>query len=384
MSDTTHEGVRQGGKSILGPVSGGLALIALMASVLITVPGRAQDLSGAPALAVPIDCPVGRAGETECLIHAFVDHDLSSDVADHRCQARTYNAVQKRGRGHQGVDMGVLDWTAWTRDIPILAAADGVVGGRRDGMADARNTKGSLKDEVRQRACGNSVRIEHGNGWHTQYCHMKRGSVRVAAGEDVKRGQVIGMMGSSGMSSYPHLHFQVMTRKGGELLPVDPYSGTFNTRACGERQRPLWTDEAAKALPYAAADILKLGFTTKRPDFTDLALEDRAMSVIDISGRAPVYAFVLHSGVPRGGAVRLKVTAPDDGRVVLSGTRAVESVSLRGWAGAALTGARRFRALSDRQGRWPEGVFTLTASLVDADGNDLFSRKATVRLTRAQ
>lgn len=56
---------------------------------------------------------------------------------------------------------------------------------------------------------GNGVVIDHGNGEFSAYAHLKPGSVRVHAGETVRRGQQIGQVGSSGNSTEPHLHFQV-------------------------------------------------------------------------------------------------------------------------------------------------------------------------------
>jgi len=59
---------------------------------------------------------------------------------------------------------------------------------------------------------GNHVTIDHGNGVHSLYAHLRRGSVRVAVGDRVSAGDVIGEVGNSGNTSEPHLHFQLMDR----------------------------------------------------------------------------------------------------------------------------------------------------------------------------
>ena len=72
---------------------------------------------------------------------------------------------------------------------------------------------------------GNYVKLNHGNGLGTGYGHMSRIAVR--AGQRVNRGQVIGYIGSTGLSTGPHLHYELY-RNG---RAVNPSSVTFVTRA---------------------------------------------------------------------------------------------------------------------------------------------------------
>ena len=57
---------------------------------------------------------------------------------------------------------------------------------------------------------GNHVVMDLGNGLYAFYAHMQKGSVTVAPGTQVKRGQVLGKLGNTGNSSAPHLHFHLM------------------------------------------------------------------------------------------------------------------------------------------------------------------------------
>ena len=95
-----------------------------------------------------------------------------------------------------------VDW-ATTPGTPILASGTGVV--------EEAGHKGYN---------GNYVRIRHANGYHTAYSHMSRFASGMEPGIKVRQGQVIGFVGSTGLSSGPHLHFEVLVNS----RFVDPMS----------------------------------------------------------------------------------------------------------------------------------------------------------------
>ena len=106
--------------------------------------------------------------------------------------------ILRFARMHRGMDFGA----GW--GTPIRAAADGQV--TRAGWAGGY---------------GRQVRIAHGGGMATSYSHMS--SMTVEPGTHVSRGQLIGYVGSSGLSTGPHLHYEVY--RGG--VAVDPMSVRF-------------------------------------------------------------------------------------------------------------------------------------------------------------
>ena len=75
--------------------------------------------------------------------------------------------------------------------------------------------------EIRQ-GYGKCVLIDHGFNYETLYAHMSNYNVK--AGQKVKRGDIIGYMGNTGMSTGPHIHYEV--KKNGH--PVDPINYYFN------------------------------------------------------------------------------------------------------------------------------------------------------------
>jgi murein DD-endopeptidase MepM/ murein hydrolase activator NlpD len=99
-------------------------------------------------------------------------------------------------RAHQGVDFGA------GHGAPILAAGDGVV------------VKAS-----RWGGYGNWLQIRHSGGWETGYAHLSRYAKGVRPGVRVRQGQVVAYVGSTGMSTGPHLHYEVW-HKGRRVNPV--------------------------------------------------------------------------------------------------------------------------------------------------------------------
>jgi murein DD-endopeptidase MepM/ murein hydrolase activator NlpD len=115
--------------------------------------------------------------------------------------------IHAYARYHRGLDIGAPSGT------PIVAAIDGTV--VRAGWAGGY---------------GNQVRLSHNGGLGTSYSHMSR--IAVAPGTRVRQGQVIGYVGSTGLSTGPHLHYE-MYRNGGV---IDPRSMRFASRSLLEGQ----------------------------------------------------------------------------------------------------------------------------------------------------
>lgn len=129
-------------------------------------------------------------------------------IAKDKCQIVSgfgyrFHPILKYRRMHTGIDL-----TAQT-GTPIYATGDGVV------RVAGRNPEGYS-------GYGVVVEIDHGFGFHTLYAHMN--STTVTSGQKVKRGEQIGTVGSSGMSTGAHLHYEVILNG----KKVDPVYYFFN------------------------------------------------------------------------------------------------------------------------------------------------------------
>ena len=91
----------------------------------------------------------------------------------------------------------------------IYSATDGTVVAAEDGLPE--QVPGKLPaDATMQMAGGNHVVVDFGEGRYAFYAHMQPGSLKVKAGDTVKTGQVLGLLGNSGNTNSPHLHFHIM------------------------------------------------------------------------------------------------------------------------------------------------------------------------------
>lgn len=101
-----------------------------------------------------------------------------------------------------------MDFTA-PRGTPVYASGDGVVS-RADNSASGY---------------GNHIRIEHGFGYESLYAHLYKYNVR--RGQRVKRGDLIGFVGSTGRSEAPHLHYEIF-KDGERINPINFYYGNLS------------------------------------------------------------------------------------------------------------------------------------------------------------
>ena len=192
-------------------------------------PARAQTL-----LRFPANDPKGVYFRLNLIIH--VDHDPEDKPLEVEC-------VNYNGQGfpwcydqHEGTDFLLINGfgTMNAFDVEVVAAADGVVTKTVDGNYDRCHADGMSVSCDGHPMASNHVVLRHPDGIETFYHHLKKGSVKVTTGQQVACGDVLGYVGSSGMSAMPHLHFEVHDNTGAVL---DPYAGPKS------QPQSYWTEQ---------------------------------------------------------------------------------------------------------------------------------------------
>ncbi len=242
--------------------------------LLILIASALPASAGAFSLDLPIDCTLGET----CFIQQYVDHDPGPDAQDFTCGALSYDT-------HTGTDFALPSLAAMQNGVAVLAAGAGTVSAIRDGMPDTGLTPETAA-EIEGRDCGNGVVIRHADGWETQYCHLMQGSVAVRQSQQVRSGTLLGLVGLSGNTEFPHLHMTL--RRNGAV--VDPFDPDASLTCDGPQPDGLWRDPVA----YQAGAILTTGFATAVPEYTSIKAGTAATSAIATDAPALVvwgYAF---------------------------------------------------------------------------------------------
>ncbi|MFN8346012.1 MAG: peptidoglycan DD-metalloendopeptidase family protein [Spirosomataceae bacterium] len=224
----------------------------------------------------------------------FVDHNLATGpVLDYNGGNRTYD-------GHTGTDISPqpYQWDMMDNSrVEVIAAAAGTIVLRQDGNYDRRCSSDP-------NFVGNAVILQHSDGSQTWYWHLKNGSVtNKTVGQTVQQGEYLGIIGSSGMSGGPHLHFEV--RNASNQI-VDPFAGPSNTTTNTSlwlQQKPYWDSKIARLMTHSG---LPNPYPACSANPVDETLEKRSF----VSGEM-VYFFKYGRDWQPGQTFNLKVIQPN-------------------------------------------------------------------------
>ena len=207
-------------------------------------------------LGIPVACDYGE----DCIIFSYYDKSIEEGVhTDHTCGKLSYD-------GHMSTDFMLRSHTQMKDGVNVVASDSGTIIFTRDGMSDI-SVELIGEEAVRGRECGNGVIIDHKRGYKTEYCHLKNGSITKEMGDYVEKGEIIGQVGLSGITSFPYLEFTV-SLKGHPIDPFtgdNPITGEVNVPCDSLDIYPLWDKQTEKRLEYISTSLLTMGFSEKVP-----------------------------------------------------------------------------------------------------------------------
>ncbi|MGH6884286.1 M23 family metallopeptidase [Hypericibacter sp.] len=321
-----------------------LALGALLASA--TLPALANPPDGAPSLGFPVDCHIN----LDCSVQKYFDHDPGPGAKDFMCG----DLVNDK---HTGIDIRIPSYVDMRRGVKVLAAAPGVVWRIRDGIEDI-NVRKVGAEVVDEYGLGNVVVIDHGNGWRSFYGHMLKGSLTVKEGDHVVAGQQVGLIGLSGLTEFPHVHFMIMHNK----TPIDPFTGTAMTDplTCGDTAHALWNPETLTAMAYTPTGPLIAGFSTEQPD-SEAASNGTYDQAQYPKTASTLFFWANYFGMEAGDRQVLRIMGPD-GKVIANFDQKAEKGRILMF---------RYVGVKAPTGGFPPGTYRAEFQLLRGDsGND--------------
>lgn len=279
------------------------------AALLMTAPFRLGAADHERKFALPIACNLGE----NCFVQNYVDVDPGPGARDFACGGATYD-------GHKGTDFRVLSAAA-AEGVSVVAAAGGKVLRLRDSMSDRLirdyASRDALNAQIGNSECGNGVVIDHGGGWTTQYCHLRRGSISVSTGQTVIAGERLGEVGYSGMADFAHVHLAI--RHNEDI--VDPFTGrnvlqsergAASQSDCKQqidRHEGLWEPALHDQLAYGRHVIIDAGFAGVPPDNDALERDHRLETPSADSEALVFYARMIN--LRPGDRIRVKFAGPE-------------------------------------------------------------------------
>ncbi len=311
-------------------------------------------------LELPIDCV---PGET-CWAVGYMDVDPGPGAKDYLCGNRTAD-------GSEDTLFAIRDIARMRAGVQVRAAASGVVTAVQTGMRDSDYRKVD-PIEIEGRECGNGIEIDHGDGWVSHYCHLKRRKLLVREGQVVRAGDPLGYVGMSGKTFLPHLRFGL--RREGRA--IDPFTGRPKPEGssppqCSVAAKPLWKDSVQRMMPYRLAMLYNMGIEAHKPS-ARFARNGGRKRVNSIPRSSQLYLWVDMFYVEKYDSLSFELYGPN-GRTII-----YKTVELRDRK------ARQFYYMGRRikPGSLPSGVYkgTVTLQRRTPDGNKKVTARTSVKM----
>lgn len=229
-------------------------------------------------------------------ISSYVDHNLEfpDQLLDFNCGEITYDL--ETGYNHEGTDyyLWPFPWYKMeNNEVEVIAAAPGIIIYKTEGNFDQNCDGEDLP--------WNAVFLQHEDGSVTWYGHLKDGSLTEKfVGEEVEIGEYLGVVGSSGISVIPHLHFEVHDVDGNV---VDPFFGDCNPSL----EESLWIDQ----IPYLESGINHIACNYTVPAFPECPTIEKRNESSTFSGNDTIFLSAYFRNFTTNEALNISIIRPD-------------------------------------------------------------------------
>lgn len=237
-------------------------------------------------------------------ISNYIDlDDSTANIKDFNCGNRTYD-------GHLGTDFFTAPYPWHKMDsnaVEIVAAADGIIVAKQGSLPDTSCANCPIGAPA---SCWywNAVYLQHADGTLSMYGHMKTNSLTTKEiGESVVAGEYIGVVGSSGNSSGPHLHFEVWTDTF-FVKNIDPWKGSCNLTT----EESYWQTQEAYYVPgimdVTSGSNIPLPYTCYENGNGEKTFKKDTFNL----GETVYLTSFVRDNIPNGSPYHLKLTDPDN------------------------------------------------------------------------
>ena len=251
----------------------------------------------AALFSIPLRATPDFAGFNYYSISNFVDQDpgFPNQLQDYNCGNRTYDTPD--GYNHSGTDFALwpFGWKLMEKElVQVVAAEAGIIIGKEDGNFDKSCTLDNPQP-------WNAIYIQHADGSEAWYGHLKSGSLtEKTVGMSIEKGEYLGIVGSSGSSTSPHLHFEIYDAEG-QL--IDPFEGECNASA----ELSLWEEQ----MPYYTSAINQLAVERYIPEDPYCSEPSSVIDSSSFCSGEEVYFIAYLRDQKRGQILRHIVLRPD-------------------------------------------------------------------------
>ena len=248
--------------------------------------------AAAGSYAFPLRLAAGLPDDAGFKVSAFPDHNPAAG------QALDYNGGTRTYDGHRGTDFALWPF-GWNKlnagEMQVVAAAAGTIVALANGTPADHNCNGSSDP-------WNYVALVHADGRMTIYGHLRYNSLTPKGiGQTVTQGEFLGLVGSSGNSSGPHLHFEVRYGSFANTEWIDPYAGP------NSQPESLWVNQR----PYRDSAINRLATHSAPPSTPDPCQPSIPNLQDSFSTPARVYFYAFYRDYQGALITQLRIYRPD-------------------------------------------------------------------------